>query len=76
MKLRYSTQWYHTENRLNNIIFDNERLPKIIQSLDANNAHGYNGISIRMLKLNNPSIIKYFPRRLEKMKYPVHNKKQ
>ena len=49
---------YHTENRLNNITFDNEKLPKIIQSLDANKAHGYDGISIRMLKLSSPSIIK------------------
>ena len=31
---------------------------KIIQSLDANKAHGYDGISIRMLKLSSPSIIK------------------
>ena len=49
---------YHTENRLNDIIFDNEKLLKIIQSLDANKAHGYDGISIRMLKLSSPAIIK------------------
>ena len=49
---------YHTENRLNNITFDNEKLLKIIQSLDANKAHGYDGISVRMLKLSSPSIIK------------------
>ena len=49
---------YHTENRLNDITFDNEKLLKIIQSLDANKAHGYDGISIRMLKLGSPSIIK------------------
>ena len=48
----------HTENRLNDITFDNEKLLKIIQSLDANKAHGYDGISIRMLKLGSPSIIK------------------
>ena len=49
---------YHTENRLNDITFDNEKLLKIIQSLDASKAHGYDGISIRMLKLSSPSIIK------------------
>ena len=49
---------YHTENRLNDFIFDNEKLQKIIQSLDASKAHGYDGISIRMLKLCSPSIIK------------------
>ena len=48
---------YHTENRLNDITFDNEKLLKIIQSLDANKAHGYDGISIKMLKLSSPSII-------------------
>ena len=49
---------YQTENRLNDISFDNEKLLKIIQSLDANKAPGYDGISIRMLKLISPSIIK------------------
>ena len=49
---------YQTENRLNDITFDNEKLLKIIQSLDATKAHGYDGISIRMLKLISPSIIK------------------
>ena len=49
---------YHTENRLNGITFDHEELLKIIQSLDANKAHGYDGISIRMLKLCSLSAIK------------------
>ena len=49
---------YHTENRLNDITFGNEKLLKIIQSLDANKAHGHDGISKRMLKLGSPSIIK------------------
>ena len=52
---------YHTENRLNDITFDKEKLLKIIQSLDANKAHGYDGVSIRMLKLSSPSVIKPFP---------------
>ena len=49
---------YHTENGLNDIAFDNKKLVKIIQSLDANKAHGYYGISIRMVKLSSPSIVK------------------
>ena len=49
---------YHTENKLNDFTFDKEKLLKIIQSLHANKAHGYDGISIRMLKLSSPSIIK------------------
>ena len=48
----------HTENRLNVIIFENEKLLKIIQSSDANKAYGCDGISIRMLKQSSPSIIK------------------
>ena len=38
--------------------FDNDKLLKIIQSLDANKAHGYDSISIRMLNLSSPSITK------------------
>ena len=49
---------YHTENWLNDFTFDNEKLLKIIQSLHANKAHGYDGISMRMLNLSSPSIIK------------------
>ena len=49
---------YHKENRLNDITFDNEKLLKIIQTLDASKAHEYDGISIRMVKLSSPSVIK------------------
>ena len=49
---------YRTENRLNDITFDNKKLVKIVQSLDPNKAHGYDGISIRMLELSSPSTIK------------------
>ena len=54
---------YHTENRLNDITFDNEKLLKIIQSLDANKAHRYDSISTRMLKLSSPlmMIIDLYP---------------
>ena len=47
---------YQTKNRVNDT-FANEKLLKIIQSLDVNKAHGYDGISIKMLKLSSPSII-------------------
>ena len=49
---------HHTEIRLNNIFFDYKKLLKIIGLLDANKAHGFDGISIRMLKLSSVSIIK------------------
>ena len=49
---------YRTENRLNDFTFYNEKLMKIIQSLGPNRAHGYDGISIRMLKLCSLSKIK------------------
>ena len=49
----------HTEkNRLSDIIFDKKKKLQIIQSLDTNKAHGYNDISVRILKLSSPSIIK------------------
>ena len=49
-----------TGYHFSDIIFDNEKLLKIIQLLDANKSHGYDGISVRMLKLSSPSIIKPF----------------
>ena len=49
---------HNTENWLNDFTFDNEKLLKIIQSLHANKVHRYDGISIRMLNLSSPSIIK------------------
>ena len=71
------------------VTFENEKLLKIIQSLDANKSHGYDGISIRMLKLRSPSIIKplsiIFPNCLKSSIFsndwkkgnivPVHKKK-
>ena len=49
---------YHTKTRVNDTTFDNEQLLKIIESLNANKAHGYDGISIKMLKLIRPFIMK------------------
>ena len=64
---------YHTENKQNDIIFDNEKLLKILQSLHANKAHGYGDISRRMLKLSGLSIIKplsVFQNRLKSSIFP------
>lgn len=49
---------YRTKTRVNDTTFDNEKLLKIIESLNANKAHGYDGISIKMLKPIRPSILK------------------
>ena len=49
---------YHTENRLNDITFDNEKLLKITQPLYTTKGHGYDCNSTRILKLSSPTIIK------------------
>ena len=51
---------HHTESRLNDIAFNNEKLLKITQSLDANKANGYDESSVRIIKPSRPSIIKHF----------------
>ena len=64
---------YHTENRQNDIIFDNEKLLKILESLHANKAQGYGDISRRMLKLSGLSIMKplsVFQNRLKSSIFP------
>ena len=64
---------YHTENRQNDIIFDNEKLLKILESLHANKAHGYGDISRKMLKLSGLSIMKplsVFQNRLKSSIFP------
>ena len=47
---------YLTEERLNNISFDGDKISKIINDLNPSKAHGFDGISIRMLKMCNESI--------------------
>ena len=49
---------YDTENRLNDINFSYDKILKVIQSLDPNKVHDHDGVSVRMLKLCCPSIIK------------------
>ena len=43
------------QKRLSDITFDNEKLLKIIQSLDANKVRGYDAISFKMLMLSSPT---------------------
>ena len=49
---------YATEKRLNTLRFSNNDIEKIIQNLDPNKAHGYDKISIRMIKICDKSICK------------------
>ena len=49
---------FQTENRLSTFDFSTGDIIKIIKALDPNKAHGYNGISIRMIKLCAFSITK------------------
>ena len=49
---------YDTENRLNDINFSYDKILKVIQSLDPNKVHDHDGVSVRILKLCCPSIIK------------------
>ena len=43
--------YFKTENRLNNITFNNDSIQKIIQNLNPAKAHGWDGISIKMIKM-------------------------
>ena len=49
---------YYTDNRLNDINFEHDKMLKVIQSLDPNKAHSYDCVSVRMLEFHFPSIIK------------------
>ena len=47
-----------TENRLSDSIVNNDKIMRIIQSLDLNKVHEYDDISVRMIKLSSPYVIK------------------
>ena len=49
---------YFTDNGLFSVSFSQDYNAKIIQSLDPNKAHGYDNISIHMLKIHGSSIYK------------------
>ena len=43
--------FFRTNSRLNNITIDHDSIVKIIKNLNSAKAHGWDGISIRMIKL-------------------------
>ena len=47
-----------TDKFLSNMTFSSDDILKIIQNLDSEKAHGYDRISIRMLKISGSSICK------------------
>ena len=53
-----NNQITETVTRLSDITIDTDTIIKLIRSLDPNKAHGYDGISVRMLKLCTASISK------------------
>ena len=53
-----SIQTFETSNRLSTVDSDSKKILKLIQGLNSNKAHGHDVISIRMLKLCEPSMIK------------------
>ena len=53
-----SIKSFETSNRLSTVDIDSKKILKLMQSLNSNKAHGHDGISIRMLKIFGPSVIK------------------
>ena len=53
-----STQTFQTINRLSTVDTDSKEILKLIQGLNSNKAHWYEGISIRILTVCGPSVIK------------------
>ena len=51
-------QTYVTETKLSSFDIENEDIYKIIKTLDINNAHRHDEVSIRMLKLCDKSIVR------------------
>ena len=48
---------YNSAARLTSIKFDNNDILKIIRSLDVNKAHGHDGMSVRMIKMCDESLV-------------------
>ena len=48
---------YNSKARLTSIKFDNNDILKIIRSLNVNKAHGHDGISVRMIKMCDESLV-------------------
>ena len=47
-----------TNASINSLEFDEEKIKKLIESLDPNKAHGWDNISIRMIKIGGASLVK------------------
>ena len=56
-----SIQSFETSNRPSTVDIDSKKILKLIQGLNSNKAHGHDGISIRMLKIYGPSVLKPLP---------------
>ena len=54
----YQFRLFETSNRLSTVDINSKKILKLIQSLNSNKVHGHDGISIRMLNLCEPSILK------------------
>ena len=52
------SQTYITDSKLSSLQFEDKDIIKIIRTLNINKAHGYDDISIRMLKIGDLAIIK------------------
>ena len=48
---------YNSAARLTSVKFDNNDILKIIMSLNVNKAHGHDGISVRMIKMCDESLV-------------------
>ena len=51
-------QMFLTQSRLSSISFNEEEILKIVRALNINKAHGHDGISIRMIKICDKSLLK------------------
>ena len=53
-----SNQIYLTQSRLGSLNFNEDEIPKIIRALNPHKVHGYDDISIRMIKICDKSLLK------------------
>ena len=52
-----SNQIYLTQSRLGSLNFNEDEIPKIIRALNPHKVHGYDDISIRMIKICDKSLL-------------------
>ena len=72
-------QVFHTDQRLEHVVFDETKLLTFIKALNVNKAHGWDDISIRMVKISGESLVKplinIFSLSLDSGKFPSNWKK-